>query len=70
MSGFNMPEPWEMEGVHGVLYVYDADQLRQAVIDALERAAQLCDNKSGTLGAKYQGDVYAEAIRALKEQIK
>jgi len=50
--------------------IFTADQLRQAVIDALEMAAQLCDNKNGTLGAKYQGDVYAEAIRALKEQIK
>ena len=65
MSGFKMPEP----GVHG-LHAFTETQIRQAVIDALEMAAQLCDNKKGTLGAKHQGDVYAEAIRALKEQIK
>jgi len=74
MSGFKMPEPngalYEYKSRQGKPFVYyTADQIRQSVIDSLEMAAQLCDNKKGTLGAKYQGDVYAEAIRALKEQI-
>lgn len=45
-----------------------ADQLRQAVIDALEMAATRCEKFGKTLDYDDGGN-YAEEIRALKEQI-
>jgi hypothetical protein len=59
----------EQAGFHGVLsigVVMDAKQLEAfaKLVAAKEReaCAKVCE--TGGIGAKYQGDVYAEAIRA------
>jgi len=81
MSGFKMPEPvgatYTIAGIqHCSLTVsgpdtdlHTADQLRQALIDALEMAAIRCEKFGKTLEHDDGGN-YAEEIRALKEQIK
>jgi Cdc6-like AAA superfamily ATPase len=79
MSEFKMPEPVVIDRnipTNIAIRGYTADQLRQAVRDALEMAAARCDDEAesqdlfGNTQASYGADNCAAAIRTLKEQIK
>jgi hypothetical protein len=61
-----MPEPIDLSDPNDEesIYGYTADQLKQAIRDALEEAAQLMECQD-TQDPKYN----AKAIRAMKENI-
>lgn len=70
-----LPEPAAVESTHGCnakgpyqhhTFYYTADQLKQAIRDALEEAAKVCDN----LTSEWTPEDCAEKIRKLKEDIQ
>lgn len=78
-----LPEPAAVESTHGCnakgpyrhhTFYYTADQLKQAIRDALEEAAKVCEGFKQGNSATYIDDDWADmcaaAIRKLKEDIQ
>ena len=63
-----LPEPasWEVENLQRVNY-YTESQMRQAIRDALEEAAKVCDSLIHY--GEVSGVLCAKAIRELKEDV-
>lgn len=77
-----LPEPAAVESTHGCnangpythhKHYYTTDQLKQAIRDALEEAAKVCDQEASEWDKCSDGHVsvqsIATAIRKLKEDI-
>ncbi len=71
-----LPEPAAVESTHGCnakgpyqhhTFYYTADQLKQAIRDALEEAAKVCESQWSNAAEKLYGMECAAAIRKLKE---
>lgn len=66
--------PWQTtrggKWVSGADDFYSADQLKQAIRDALEEAAKVCMSQWSNVAEKLYGIECAAAIRKLKEDIQ
>lgn len=66
-----LPEPaWRAATIRTTEDGYTADQLKQAILDALEEAAKLCESQWSNVAEKLYGVECATAIRKLKEDIQ
>jgi hypothetical protein len=66
--------PWQTtrggKWISGKDEFYSADQLKQAIRDALEEAARVCESEWSNAAEKLYGIECAAAIRKLKEDIQ